>query len=659
MKFSLSFIKEFLDLGNIKPGLIAEKLTLAGVEITSLEKRGSDWSLEAEITSNRPDLLSIIGLSYEIGAIFRKKIKIPPLPRFSEPKLKLEIEIEDFKDCPLYVARLIRGVKVKDSPSWLKKKLQACGINPVNNVVDITNYCMLKWGQPLHAFDFDKIEEKIKVRRAENEKLLCIDGKERLLDKKVLIISDGKKPLALAGIMGGKNSEITPQTRDVLLEAAVFSPLRIREARQRLTLSTESSYRFERKVFPEYLERASQEAALLISHLAGGRLSGQRKKSRLYLSEPPKILFRPQRLHFYLGQNIGRKETVSLLRRLNFSLELKKENFLVRPPHFRTDVRIEEDLYEEVARLWGYERIESRLPHLKPEGKRGGLYEFKNLLRRNLLRYQFQEIVTYSIFSSQSIFFKETEDYITITNPLRKDEAFLRTHLWTGMVEVMKRNFYQKEREVRFFEIGEAFFKEDKFPKEETRLCLGIHSEQADSFYLFKVLVESFLKDLGIEGVEFKKEKENDFFSPFCKIENKRFLGVMGRLKTILSKKIDLENVSFAEFKVEALRKEFTPPNFKKINPFPWVTRDISLAFKKKGDFRRVVRLIKEIGGEFLRDMEVVERYKGEKIPSDYLGLTLRVYYQHKERTLESEEVDRVHFKIRNALACLEEVFLR
>lgn len=658
MKFSWQFLKEFLDL-KISPSKLASLLTMTGLEITSIKKEAYDVCFEAEVTSNRPDLLSILGIAYEVAALTGKKVKNPVDKIQHKPLLNLSIEIENKADCPLYIGRLVKGVKIGPSPAWLRERLSCCGINSVNNVVDITNYCMLKWGQPLHAFDVSKIKEKIVVRRAKkHEKIICIDNRERTLSKEILVIADKDSVLALAGIMGARNSEVTDTTQDVLIEAAIFSGLPIRRGRRLLGIDTESSYRFERGINPLYIEQASFEAAQLMAKLAKGEIAGYRKQAKAVASKSPIIKFDTARMNHFLGTNISEGETLKILKKLNCKIEKRKKSFYIARPPNRADIKIEEDLFEEIARIWGYQHIPAQLPSLLREIKQdASFYKFKEKIRDKLIRLGVKEIVTFSIVQDKdsALHLTPEEGTIKIVNPLRANEDRLRSQICVGMLQALRYNVYRKERKLAFFEIADSYLKNKKSFKETPKVCIGQHSDNINDFYIFKAKIEAFFKELGIDNICLV-EKEKNSFSNFCSVGTFGWLGI---LKPGFCKKLDLAYTFLAEFDLALIYKRAKINLYKKINYFPWVERDISLALGRNVKFQEVESIVKAQAGSLLKRFELVDIYRGEKIPKDFIGFTLRIFYQHPERTLESAEVDDIHFKLREALAKKERLIVR
>ena len=667
MKFSWLFLSEFITIA-ISPDELAERLTLAGLEVVSIEKHGKDVTFEVEVTANRPDLLSMIGIAHEVGALLGKKPKLPTSLKPGVCGADIAIDIEDRADCPVYIGRIIRNVGVRPSPAWLQARLGACGINSINNVVDITNYCMLKWGQPMHAFDLAKIDQKIIVRRARNkESLVCIDNKERSLHQGNLVIADGKKVLALAGIIGGKQSEVSAASQDILLETAIFSPLVTRRVCRGLGLTTESSYRFERGVNPCYIEQASAEAAARICQLSGAELTGYKRTGSLPRARKVSIVLDCERMNNFLGTAIKEQQASKILHSLGFEIHKEKGASVVNAPAFRQDISIAEDVYEEIARIWGYHKVVPVLPAIKREiGEPPSLYRFKETARQKVANLGFKEVMTYSVISRQyflSIFGQGTaasedellQSAVKLINPLRESEDVLRPEVFLGILQVCKHNIYRKQSGLDFFEIADTYIRKGKSFAELTKLCIGSHSETLDDFYVFKGKIERLLREYGIHDISCQEQPSEIFPSRYV-LEDLGWVGLLGQA---VAKRMDLKNVFIAEIDVEQLYKKANPPVFKEINYFPWIERDVSIALRKDIKFKVVEKIVTQQAGSLLKDYKIVDTYKGDKIEQDYFGCTLRISYQHQSRTLEAQEVDQLHVRLREALSNEEGLLLR
>jgi len=653
MKFTLNFIKEFFDPKE-KPSCIAEKLTLAGIEVESLTKENNDWIFQIEVTPNRADLLSIFGLANEIAAVLGKQLKIKiPSPKL--PPLDINLFVENRKDCPLYIASVIKGIKVRKTPSWLKERLLNCGINSVNCVVDIGNYSMLKWGHPLHIFDLDKIEGDIFIRRAKDkESFLGLDNKERKLSPSNLVIADNKKVIALAGIIGGENSCVDENTRNILIETAIFSPLVIRKSRQNAGISTESSYRFERKVFLRLLEATLSSTINLILELCGGDFVGGKKVGRIN-SSSRRIKANLSSLEKHLGVKLPLKKVKEILKNLSCQVSLKDKNTIeVRPPFFREDLKEEVDIFEEVARIWGYDKLPSRIPFILPQKDN---FDFLVSLKEFLVRLGLKEIITYSIVARDDLETLGEKNFIRIINPLRKEEDCLRTSLLLGMISVAKYNLNQQNEVGEFFEIAHLYQRKNSRFEEKPFLGIGVTGK--DPSYI-KAYVEELLKFLNISNYRFEDVSLKNFTNALQIFKEDKVLGFLGKLDKKIKDSFQLKKeLFFAQLNLSLLEEERKEKQFKPFSFYPKVSRDISLAKRKDIPFKNIVKIIEDNTKELLEGFEIIDIYQGEKIPQEFMGITLRIHYRSLQKTLAAEEVDSLHNQLRKKLEEREGIFLR
>ncbi len=661
MKFSLNFLKEFFD-PRISPQRIAHILTMGGLEIENIEQVGDDYIFAAEVTSNRYDWLSIFGIAYELAGLSGKKLKFNLPKIIRTPHLKeVRINIENKKDCMVYIARLIKNVEIKTSPIWLKERVKNCGINTINNAVDITNYCMLKWGNPLHAFDFDKVEGDIYIRRAKKgESFIGLDDKEYVLTEDNLVISDDKKVIALAGVMGAKNTEIDSKTKNILLEAAVFSPLTIRRSRRSAGLDTESSYRFERNVSCTLLEVASYEALKLISQICNGINAGYKKVGRSNDFFNKTISFDLSQLNKHIGETFSSFRVKNILTNLGFKVKVKnKEEFSVVPPFFRLDVRLREDVFEEVARGWGYNCIKEELPLIKPQKTKDELYSFKQELRSFLVNLGLNEIITYSLTSDNKLSVLGEKSFIGLDNPLRVQENALRTTLLWGMVECIQRNINQKNNSLRFFEIANIYRKDNNAIVE--RPFLGcITEEESGGFYYLKGVAQEILKLLNIKDYIFLETEGDCFLNALRVVIKGECIGTLGILSRETLQKISIKNkISFLELDINMAYKLKGEFKYSPFSRYPVIYRDVSLGIKKDVKFMEIENIIKNCVKEFLHHYRLLDVYHSKDLPKEFLAITLRVFYQAENRTLTSYEVDDLHFKLRERLAHKAGVILR
>ncbi len=660
MRFSLNFVKEFFNPKKSPKG-IADLLTMAGLEVETLEKMNGDWIFQVEVTTNRADLLSIFGIANELSAILRKKLEVN-FPKFkTKPFLNnFDIRIEDKNDCSLYIARVLKNVKVEESPTWLKERLVNCGLNTINNVVDITNYCMLKWGNPLHAFDLDKIEGSICVRRAKDgEIFIGLDGKERKLTSDNLVIADDKKILALAGIMGAKVCEVDESTKNVLIEAAIFSPLTIRRSRQIAGLNTESSYRFERKVSSILVEVASSEASMLIESICQGKFVGYKKRGRSFSTVKRNILVDTSYMRRYLGVEISKKEAKDILKNLGCQIkEVDKNRFKVVPPFFREDLNSCVDIFEEVARIHGYDKIPTQLPSVFLGKRESKDFEFISSLRNFLSRLGLKEIITYSMVSEESLKILKEERFIRLVNPLRKEENCLRTTLLLGIIESIRYNINQKNTGNKFFEIAHLYRQEKGDVVEKYYLGIGVLGK--DNIFYLKGCIEEILHFLNIDSFSFRQTSLDNFSNALFVLKDERILGFLGKLDKRTAESFDLkQDLCFAQIDLEILHSLKKDKIYKRFSRFPLSIRDISIGKREDVYFEEIDRVLREKGKEILEHYEVIDIYRGEKVPDGFVGITLRLYYRSMEKTLTSEEIEEVHNAIRDELSRKEGIILR
>jgi len=658
MRFSLSFVREFLKV-DLKPAELANRLTMAGMEVEALEKVGNDWVFDIEVTTNRYDWLSVAGIAQEIAAVLGQNFKIKyPLSLKEQALKERQIIIEDLKDCPYYIGRSIKGVKPKASTKNLKELIDNCGLTSVNNIVDITNYCMLKWGNPLHAFDEDKLEGNIYIRRAKKgESFIGIDGKRRVLDKNNLVIADSKKIVALAGVIGAKNSEVDQSTKSVFLEAAIFSPATVRSSRRLAGVDTESSYRFERRVSSDYLEFASAEAAQLIEEVAGGRRWGISRAGRKPNVLGRKITVTGSGLENYLGCSIPALKFKKILISLGFSLkQTGKDKYLLIAPAQRFDLTSQVDVYEEVSRIYGYDKIPAKIPFLEKDlgsaatAKTKSLYHFNHQLADYVSLLGFKEIISYSIEDKQALGLTEPPETIEIVNPLRKQESSLRSNLLLGMVKAVAHNLNRNQSKLYFFEIAHRYLKDKKNFLEIPTLALGASGKTQGFFYL-KGAVVRILEYTNNQKFEFRKTELAEYSDCLEIRLGGKVIGFIGKVNQEIKKHSDLkEDLFFAQLDINQLMKNIDQKRYVNFSPYPVVWRDISISLANDLNFAQIEETIKA-KSKYLANLQIVDIYKGKDLPPETTAFTLRIFYQSSEKTLTSQEVDGFHNHIRQALS--------
>jgi phenylalanyl-tRNA synthetase beta chain len=662
MKISVEWLKEYVEISESPAGLKAD-LSMKGLLVEDIAESGGTPVLDIEITSNRPDCLSHIGIAREIAAIYDRRLKMPPV----EENLSIEndaipfgIEIADPELCPRYVGLVMDGVKVGASPEWMQKRLEAAGMRPLNNVVDITNYVLLEMGHPLHAFDFDVLRGgKIVVRRsAPGAPFKTLDGVERKLDGDMLMINDGEGPVAIAGVMGGLDSEIAAGTTRVLLEAAYFQPASIRRTARRLGLSTEASYRFERGADWDNLVQSIARACLLIKQLAGGRVAGGLKDIYPAPKEPVRIELDRRRAGKLLGVELTDDFIETTLGRLGFALKKSGEgNWMVSCPTFRADMELEADLIEELARFYGYDNIPATFPPAMSAGMRSPVYELENAIRDALCVYGHSEAVnlSFAVEADHVDFPPLAGERIAVRNPLTEDTRYMRTTLAAGLTRTAKRNFNFSRHNVRLFEIGKTYFPGDgNAPSERNTLgILGtggffdsnwLNAEPAYTFYHLKGLIEGLLQRLRIGNYVIEPLRGVVWLSPedaACIRIGGEIAGVFGTLSPALEEKYKLRQpVRLAEIDLEKIASHaFAGVAYERLPKLPAAERDLSVIVGRDIAFQAIRNGIEGLRIAEIAGIRLIDVYEGEKIPEGKVSLTLKLTFLDREKTLTIERI--------------------
>ena len=671
MKVSYNWLKEYVDI-KIPAEKLARTLTMAGLSVDSIEKKEDDSILEVEITSNRPDWLSYIGVAREVAAITGKKFKMLAVKniRSPAPGTRFPIKVEDKNLCPRYTARIIRNVSVGESPEWLKKKIEAIGLRSVNNIVDITNCCLFETGEPMHAFDLGNIKGgTVMIRRAsKGEKIVVIDGTERLLDDSMLVIADSSGPIAIAGVMGGIKTEVGLSAKNILLEAAYFDPVSIRRASRKLALSSDSSYRFERKVDIDNIKYASGRATQLILEIAGGEAEdfidiGSVKKPKINIS------LSVDRLNKILGLNLSSSKVKSILLSLGLKYKSKgiKGVLKFEIPNFRQDLQNEIDLVEEVARVYGYDNIPETLPAIVEKGPRLPLGVITdNMIRETLKGLGLSQIITYSLLSRKALSLCKIEDKdaVAIKNPLSTEQEIMRPSSIPGMLGAIRYNINRKNSDLKFFELGNVYFKEGVSAfKERKNLTIGITGEIHDrwightrkvTLFDLKGILETLLSALGV-GEFLARETENHIFSSSAcaSIEVRGGpIGIIGQIGSSVLKNFDIKDkVYILEIDCEKiLSLETLEQHFKEPIRYPSVSRDVSIVIDNSISNNSIVSSITKSAGPLLKSIQLIDRYHGGQIPDGKTGLTYRLEYQDIKRTLQDSDIQEIHSNVIRAL---------
>lgn len=674
MKISTNWLKEFVTITPPLEGL-ADRLTMAGLEVKRIEVKPElkDTVLEVEITTNRPDWLSHLGVAREIRAVENTGLKLPPSRNVEHRPMPpgWKIELKEAEGCPYYTACLIEGVEWKETPDWMRNRLQACGVRSINLIVDITNYVLLEMGQPLHAFDADLFRGKeIQVRRAKpQEPLITIDGVRRVLTPDDLVIGDRERTVALAGIMGGRETEVNERTRNILLESAFFHPRWIRKSSLRYALASESSYRFERQVDPEGVDAARDRAIYLFQELTGARnVSAILKAGRKPTLTKQKIHLSLDYAKKILGMEIKPSQVHSALTRLG--LDAKNENvetWVVGIPSYRPDLERPIDLVEEVARLIGYEKIPESLPARPPlDFVPHPLRKLEEKTRDFLAGAGLFETVTFSLVNPRDfeVLGFDSKRMLSIHNPINQDLTLLRPTFLASFLEVQSRNERVGERTVALFEIANLYSQSGKTEPPHEEKTLGIllagerergwtDSKRPLNFFDTKGIVESYLGFLGVCNHSFVTEERADCAESATVKIGKESIGFLGEVKSGVLAKWGLRFKSyFAEISLEKLSRLLPPlKKFKEIPRYPGIERDLSLVVEEKVTSQEIVDEIEKMAKGLIRQVELFDLFRGGRIPKGQKNLAFRVYYQSREKTLVSEEIQNLHASIADEIA--------
>jgi phenylalanyl-tRNA synthetase beta chain len=636
----------------------------------------SDPVLEIDLTPNRADCLSMIGVAREAAAIQRTRLTAPNA-NLKDPddhiRRMTSVTIHAPDHCPRYVARVIEGVVVKPSPFWLQDRLLSVGLRPINNIVDVTNFVMLECGQPLHAFDLDCLaENRIVVRTAsQGEMFVSLDQKERELDHEMLMICDGAKPVAIAGVMGGLNSEIRSDTRRVLIESACFDPLSVRKTSKKLGLGTDASRRFERGVDPAGTVAAADRAAALMEKVSGGRVVSGVIDAHPRPWTPKTIGLSVRRTHQLLGTRVPKKKIAQMLCSIGFQADSapRRDELRITVPSFRVDVSRPEDLIEEVARLSGFDTIPTTFPRL-PAGKRppADRQELRQQIKTALTGLGFTEVITYSFVHGLSCdrLMLPADDprrqTVAVLNPLAEDQSVMRSSLVPGLLETLRFNLAQQTRRLKIFEIGKIFLQlPDADLPEEPEMIAGLWSgpryplswhakDTPCDFYDLKGAVEGLLGALKLQAVEVVQTPDAQCFYTRPGHSGRilaggREIGIIGELNAKIRTTFDLRQTAFLfEVELEALEAQLSETRYQmRTLKFPAVARDITLIVDRSLEAQAVLTAVNSMNLDLLESIQLFDVFSGGPIPADKRSLSFRLTYRSPEKTLEDSEVNERH----------------
>ena len=636
-----------------------------------LELDGS--ALEVEVTFNRPDCLNIVGMARETAATLGTNFKFPIIEIINETddikNFLNAVEIQDEDLCSRFYARVIKDIKIGSSPLWMQRTLMDAGMRPINNIVDVTNFVMLELGQPLHAYDLEKLQgRQLIARRAKkDEKIITIDQNERSLSNDMLVIADAENPACIAGVMGGYNSEISDNTTIMVLESATFNPKNIRETSKRLGMRSEASARNEKPINYMMAEIANKRACQLIEMIGAGTVVAGFLEAGKNDYEPPVVTLRPYRATELLGVEIPVENMLKSLNTLEIESTFDGEKISCKIPYFRTDIEQEADIIEEVGRMYGLENIKSKpLQGNVRVGRKSEKREIEDEIKDIACGIGLYEITTYSFISPKSYNNicasedSELRKYVELLNPLGEDYSSLRTTLMTNMMDVIQRNSFRGVEEAKLFEVGSIFIPLQipvvEKPLEKSKLCIGIYGKY--DFYDMKGIVEGIMSRFGI-NVSLSPIKDNRTFHPGRTAGmylNNELIGVYGEVSPQVIDNYGLShNVYLAEIDIEKIvENKNTEWKYEPLPKYPAMVRDIAVKVKDEVLAGEMEDTIKAVNPYIIESVKLFDVYRGEHIEEGYKSTAFSVTYRNKERTLKDREVESIHKKV---LEMLEKKF--
>ena len=616
-----------------------------------------DGVIDFELTANRGDLLSILGMAYEIGAIYDKKVKDIDLSyNQSNEDINNSFKVNVKTDnCSIFLAKRVENVVIKESPTFIKNRLIASGIRPINNVVDISNYVMLEVGQPLHYYDADTLNGCLEVRMAEeNEKLTTLDEVERTLSSEDIVISDGKKAIGLAGVMGGADTEITENTKNIMIESAIFDNVKIRKTSKEI-LRSEASNRFEKGLDPNRTYMAIERSCHLLEKYADAKIVGGLVKYDDTSLEDTKIDVSLEKVNRVLGTTISKEDVLDVFRKLAFETEVNGDKITVSVPKRRIDISIEEDLIEEVGRIYGVNNIEGKLPSLPL--KQGSYNKTLRNIRNKMIDLGLNETLSYILVNDKEATKYTTDDVeiVKLLDPMTEERNTLRYSMIPSLVKIYEYNKARSQKDVSIFEIGKGFYKKDEQYGENLKLCalmtgeryLSVKSKQVD-FYDIKGVVEELLDYLGYGGrYSFVvKDELPQEFHPYQTAQisvNNDIVGIIGKLHPNCTK----DNVYVLEINLDKLLEKKTGKmKYKEISKFPSVKKDLAVVIDKDITSEEIAKQIKKLAGNLLLGSKIFDVYTGENIEESKKSIAYSLEFGAADRTLTDDEINAILEKI-------------
>lgn len=631
----------------------------------------NDYILDLSITPNRADALSMRGLTYELGALYNNKVDFKDVEKeenYEETSLQVAIESDS---CRNYVGQVVKNVEVKSSPLWLQTRLMNSGIRPINNIVDITNYVLLEFGQPMHAFDKDLVGDKIVVRDAkEGEVLETLDGEERKLQTTDLVITDGTRAIALGGVMGGKNTEVSEGTKNIILESAYFNPTSVRRTSAAHGLRSDSSARFEKGIDPNMQKAALARAVELILELCPNAVV-ESSVGVVNKEEEKVVEITTSYINNYLGITLSTEEIVAILEGLSFTVEVTGENLVVKVPTRRPDISIKQDLVEEVIRIYGYDNLASTLPKFSKTTKGGLTYSQRMVrdLRAVYASLGFNDTINYSLVSEEEATGYTLEDHhkVRLLMPMTETHSTLRQSLVPGLLNTVQYNVARKQKDLKLLEIGRVFFgsgDDNIQPKETLYLSAALTGEERATkwlkesssldFFAAKGYLEVVFERLGLdEEVTYRKSTlEGMHPGRFAEVYlGEKRIGFIGEVHPQVADKLGLNTTYVFEINLdEVISESKVKPKYEEVTKYPEITRDIAMLVDVKDEYLNVYNVIESVNSKLITKVELFDLYSGAELLVGKKSLALTITYSDKQKTLTDEEVTAVHEKVLSAL---------
>ena len=631
----------------------------------------NDYILDLSITPNRADALSMRGLTYELGALYDNKVGFNDVEKeenYEATSLQVAIESDS---CRNYVGQVVRNVEVKSSPLWLQTRLMNSGIRPINNIVDITNYVLLEFGQPMHAFDKDLVGDKIVVRDAkEGEVLETLDGEERKLQTTDLVITDGTRAIALGGVMGGKNTEVSEETKNIILESAYFNPTSVRRTSAAHGLRSDSSARFEKGIDPNMQKAALARAVELILELCPNAVV-ESSVGVVNKEEEKVVEITTSYINNYLGITLSTEEIAAILEGLSFTVEVTGENLVVKVPTRRPDISIKQDLVEEVIRIYGYDNLASTLPKFSKTTKGGLTYSQRMVrdLRAVYASLGFNDTINYSLVSEEEAteYTLENHHKVRLLMPMTETHSTLRQSLVPGLLNTVQYNVARKQKDLKLLEIGRVFFgsgDDNIQPKETLYLSAALTGEERATkwlkesssldFFAAKGYLEVVFDRLGLdEKVTYKKSKlEGMHPGRFAEVYlGEKRIGFIGEVHPQVADKLGLNTTYVFEINLdEVISESKVKPKYEEVTKYPEITRDIAMLVDVKDEYQNIYNVIESVNSKLITKVELFDLYVGAELLVGKKSLALTITYSDKQKTLTDEEVTAVHDKVLSAL---------